>query len=70
MIGDLGHTKIEGSGPANGHVNGHGNGLPGSDVATPRGTMVIVLGYALITVVLWGYIYYNMLRFQGIAGGY
>lgn len=49
--------------------NRHGNGRA-ADVAAPRGTMVIVLAYALITVVLWGYIYYNMLRFQGILGGH
>jgi len=34
-------------------------------VRTPQGTMVIVLIYAAATILLWGYVYYHMLRYGG-----
>ena len=43
---------------------------PAGELRTPQGTMLIVLVYITITVLLWGYVYYDMLRFQGIAGGH
>ena len=54
------------------HANGRGNsvGQAAGEVRTPQGTMLVVLVYIAITVVLWGYVYYDMLRFQGIAGGH
>lgn len=56
------------TGPANG--SGRSTGEVGSEVRTPQGTMLVVLVYIAITVVLWGYVYYGMLRFQGITGGH
>jgi len=58
----------------NGEVRSDGagrltGGTPG-EVRTPQGTMLVVLVYIAITVVLWGYVYYGMLRFQGITGGH
>ncbi|MBO8141255.1 MAG: hypothetical protein H0Z37_03625 [Firmicutes bacterium] len=40
------------------------------DVRTPLGTMVIVLVYALGTVILWSYMYYHTLRYGGGLGGH
>lgn len=42
----------------------------GGDVVTPQGTMVLVLLYALGTVLLWSYVYYYTLRFGGVIGGH
>lgn len=36
---------------------------------TPQGTMAIVLLYAVVTVLLWFYMYYIVLRSEGILGG-
>lgn len=44
---------------------------PGSrQIVTPQGTMVVVLLYALGTVLLWSYVYYYTLRFGGVIGGH
>lgn len=45
-------------------------GEAAGEVRTPQGTMLVVLVYIAIMVVLWGYVYYGMVRFQGIAGGH
>ena len=39
------------------------------EVKTPQGTMTIVLIYAVATVVLWGYMYYILLRSSGYLDG-
>ncbi|HEX6989559.1 MAG TPA: hypothetical protein VF282_08825 [Bacillota bacterium] len=55
-------------GSANGRERSIGEAA--GEVRTPQGTMLVVLVYIAITVVLWGYVYYDMLRFQGISGGH
>lgn len=37
---------------------------------TPQGTMAIVLLYAVVTVVLWFYMYYIVLKSEGLLGGF
>ena len=42
----------------------------GGTIKTPEGTLAVVFVYALLTIVLWFYFYYEMLRFEGYLGGH
>lgn len=49
------------------------SGAPGGEAgeaATPQGTMALVLFYIAGTAVLWGYMYYILLRSEGFWGGF
>lgn len=36
-------------------------GAPAEDTMTPKGTLTIVLIYACVIVLMWGYMYFSML---------
>ncbi len=63
------HTEGDGGNvqQGGGEVAQAAEATPGAK--TPQGTMVIVLLYAVVTVILWFYMYYIVLESEGLLGG-
>lgn len=40
------------------------------EVPVPLGTMLIVLVYGVVTMAMWGYMYYILLKSGGYLGGF